>query len=76
LQEGLAAADVHKNLGNQHYQKGENALAIDAYTLAIDKAPPNEKRAAVYFANRAACYMKMVWAAKPPAAVRTVHRRR
>ncbi|KAG0269717.1 STIP1 y and U box-containing protein 1 [Actinomortierella ambigua] len=48
-------ADQHKQLGNEHFKKKEYEEAITEYSRAIVKDP----RQAVYYTNRANCYLKL-----------------
>ncbi|KAK9805260.1 hypothetical protein WJX72_009420 [[Myrmecia] bisecta] len=55
----LAAAEESKQEGNQLYGAGEYEDAVDKYTDALEAAPERAKQRAVYFANRAACHLKL-----------------
>ncbi|KAG8905007.1 TOM (translocase of outer membrane) complex component [Tulasnella sp. 403] len=54
--ERTARAQAYKARGNQAYQHKKFSQAIDLYTRAIEVASAPE---AVYFSNRAACYMNL-----------------
>ena len=47
-------SENYKNLGNEAFQKGDNEIAIDYYSRAIDLDPENH----VFYSNRSAAYMK------------------
>mmetsp|Transcript_39571 Transcript_39571/g.88030 ORF Transcript_39571/g.88030 Transcript_39571/m.88030 type:complete len:249 (+) Transcript_39571:79-825(+) len=55
----LAKAEALKAEGNQLYGEGKYQEAADKYNEAIDTAPPEHKATAVYFANLAACDLKL-----------------
>lgn len=48
-------ANEIKDRGNKHVKLGEYMKAIEAYTQAIDLYPDD----AVYYSNRALCYLKL-----------------
>jgi len=60
VQEPLESVEAFRTKGNEHFQKAETALAIEAYSNAInvwnDSFDINVK--AVLLSNRAACYLK------------------
>ncbi|KAJ1638154.1 hypothetical protein T492DRAFT_947048 [Pavlovales sp. CCMP2436] len=55
----LLKAQDAKALGNARFAAGEWQLALDAYTEALMWAPSDAEERAVYFCNRAACFLKM-----------------
>ena len=48
-----STANAHKEAGNAHFKRGDYKAAIDCYSAAIGA----DRKSAVYFSNRCACYM-------------------
>jgi len=66
IEEAVNPADILddpeklKEAGNDFFKKSEWDSALDCYTQAIKKTKGDcEKQKAIYFKNRAACYLKM-----------------
>uniref|UniRef100_A0A7S0WL98 Tetratricopeptide repeat protein 1 n=1 Tax=Pyramimonas obovata TaxID=1411642 RepID=A0A7S0WL98_9CHLO len=57
-EERIREAEALKAEGNQLYSSGEFEKAEDKYTQAIEEAPGDEPKRAVYLANRAACRLQ------------------
>lgn len=58
----FSAAQAQKDVGNTLYSKGKWMEAIAAYSKAIELCPwssDKDKERAIYYGNRAACYMAM-----------------
>ncbi|KAK9832169.1 hypothetical protein WJX74_001349 [Apatococcus lobatus] len=58
-EERKEAAEGHKKKGNELFAAEHFAAASDEYTQALDVAHEDEPSRAVYFANRAACRLKL-----------------
>eukprot|EP00877_Chromochloris_zofingiensis_P001372 jgi/Chrzof1/11235/Cz05g28300.t1 len=58
-QEVIDKAEAAKAEGNQLYVQEQYELAADKYWQAIDLVSPTTQQRSVYFANLAACYVKM-----------------
>ena len=59
VQERLEQAEERKAQGNTHYKAGDMDAALEAFSTALDTAPPDAQQRAVYHANSAACYMSL-----------------
>mmetsp|Transcript_16021 Transcript_16021/g.41496 ORF Transcript_16021/g.41496 Transcript_16021/m.41496 type:complete len:242 (+) Transcript_16021:286-1011(+) len=59
LEKRLREADEAKACGNALFRKGEWDNAAAAYTRAIKLCPRKNTAAAPFYANRAACFLKM-----------------
>jgi len=55
----LEVAEAHKNKGNDHFKKSEFSEAIEWYTKAIEVGVEDQKKQAIYLANRAFAHIKL-----------------
>eukprot|EP00899_Mesostigma_viride_P013192 jgi/Mesvir1/21874/Mv04249-RA.1 len=55
----LQEADALKVEGNKKFAEGDYLVAADLYAQALDRAPPGAPACAIYFANRAACFLNI-----------------
>lgn len=61
FQVDVVKAQAAKASGNQLYQEGKYEQAVDCYCDALDySAEDDHKNRAVFYNNRAACYMMLV----------------
>lgn len=60
-QKRLELATTARSQGNDFYKVGDTHQAITFYTEAISLYPENHHDLALAYANRAACYLKLVF---------------
>ena len=55
----MEEATQKKEEGNNHFKAGRSEKALTCYTKALSLNSKSENESAVYYKNRAACYLKL-----------------